>query len=65
MEVTATEEGFEQVLDPGVEGTVGLAEPVVPDAEELLHGVLDDLLEVVGRRSGAVPGEGGEGGRGQ
>ena len=64
VEVAAADEGLEEMLDPGVERAVGVAEAVVPDAEELLHGVFHDVLEVVGGRSGAVAVErGGE--RGQ
>ena len=43
-----------RVRTRGEERAVGLAESVVPDAEHLLHGVLDDVFEVVGGRSGAV-----------
>ncbi len=36
MQIAAAEEGFEDLPDPRVEGAVGLPEPFVPDAKDVL-----------------------------
>jgi hypothetical protein len=59
MEVPATKKPLEQSKDPGGQWAVALPEAVVPDAEELLHSIFNNLLEVVGRGTGMVAGDGG------
>jgi hypothetical protein len=48
VRIPATKERFEEVFDPRVKRSVGVAVAIVPDAEELFEGIFDDLLEVVG-----------------
>jgi len=54
VRISAFEESFEEFPHARRQGTVALAEAVVPHPEEFLDRVLDDLLELVGRRAGAV-----------
>src|SRR6266545_3991529 len=58
VQVAAAEEPLQELPDPRGKAAVALAEARVPDAEELLQGVLDDLLEVVPGAPGPVPGSG-------
>ena len=54
VQVAATDKGFHHIPDSTVEGTVRPVEALVPDAEEFLHGILDDVFEVVGWAAGSV-----------
>jgi hypothetical protein len=54
MEIPAPKEPLQEPPHPGGQGAVFLLEAVVPHPGEFLQGVLDDLLELVGRRAGAV-----------
>ncbi len=60
MQVPALEEPDEEFLDSRRKGAVSIAEPVVPHAAELLHGVLDDLLELIRGRARLVARCGGQ-----
>jgi hypothetical protein len=48
MQIATTNESFQERAYPLREWSVALPEAVVPHPEELLHGVFDDLFEVVG-----------------
>ena len=63
VRVPALEEPGEERLDSCREGAVLIAESLVPNLEELFHGVLDDLLELVRGRAWAVTRLGGRGRR--
>jgi len=56
VQVAAAEEGFEDPPDALVEGAVGLQEALVPEPEELFHGIFHDLLEGIGGGAGPVAG---------
>jgi hypothetical protein len=55
MRVATAYELLEEIPEPRVKSAVGRAEALVPDAQELLVVLLDQVFELVG---GAVGGEG-------
>ena len=57
----AAEKIFPDGTDTPVEGSVGVPEPFIPVAEKRLEFLLDDLLELVLGRAGAVARRGGRG----
>ena len=59
VQVLATEEPIQQGAHPCRERAVALPEALVPIAKQFLHGVFDDLFEVVGRGTGTVAGDAG------
>ena len=56
MHIPATEESFQHVPYAGVERAQGFPEALVPEAEEILEAIPDDLLELIRGRAGPVAG---------
>ena len=56
MRIAAAEVPFHQIADPGVERAVGRPKALVVDSEEVFEVVLDDVLEIIGRRTRRVAG---------
>ena len=59
MQIPATEKSFQHGPHPRVEGAQRIPEPFVPDAEEILEAVVDQVFELVRGRAGAVARSGG------
>ena len=64
MQIPATAKSLQDGAHPGVEGAQRVPEPFVPDAEEILEAVVDQVLELVLGWAGAVARHRGSGRRG-
>jgi len=61
VNVPAAKKIFQDGTDTPVEGSVGVPEPFIPDAQKRFEVFLDDLLELVLGRAGVVARRSGRG----
>jgi hypothetical protein len=54
VRIAATEERCEEDLDPWVKRRMAVEEALVPNPQDVVHGVFDDLFERVERAAGPV-----------